>query len=217
MTSMGGVDQEEFVVPETFLRGGSVSAANEFEVESTRDVLGGHFVLETPVRGLRVEGSAYTGIEIGSARRKVFGLQAEYLIGAWSLRSEYAHETVPGDSTVNGTYVEAAYRLNERWQGVADLFLKKVTRWPGGLEASPVDQSATSAVRERFSRDMLGDSIGGVMNYWQQQIFAGRGLPPSVKAEKDVIPFVETSAGAIAYVAQETALPAGIKVLPIRD
>jgi hypothetical protein len=115
----GGLDQEEFVMPEDFLRGGSVSAASEFRVESTRDVLGGHLVVETPVDGLRAGGSAYTGKEIGSTRRTVFGLQAEYLRGAWSLRSEYAHESLPGDLTVSGGYVEAAYRFGDRWQAAA--------------------------------------------------------------------------------------------------
>jgi hypothetical protein len=115
----GGVDQEEFVMPENFLRGQAVSVANELEVESTRDVLGGHIVVETPVPGLRVGGSAYTGKELGSTRREVYGLQAEYLIGAWSVRGEYAHETVPGDLTVTGAYLEAAYRLGDRWQAAA--------------------------------------------------------------------------------------------------
>jgi ABC-type phosphate transport system substrate-binding protein len=99
---------------------------------------------------------------------------------------------------------------------VADLFLKKITRWPGGLEAFPVDQSSTLAVRERFSREILGDSVAGTLNYWQQQIFSGRGLPPPVKAEKDVIAFVQLNPGAIAYIAEETALPPGTKVLSVR-
>jgi ABC-type phosphate transport system substrate-binding protein len=98
---------------------------------------------------------------------------------------------------------------------VADLFLKKVTRWPGGLEALPVDQSSTSPVRERFSKEMLGDSVSGVVSYWQQQIFSGRGLPPPVKAEKDAIAFVQASPGAIAYIAAETPLPMGTKLLSI--
>ncbi len=98
---------------------------------------------------------------------------------------------------------------------LADVFLKKVTRWPGGLEAIPVDQSSTAPVRERFSKEVLGDSVSGVLNYWQQQIFSGRGLPPSVKAEKDAIAFVQSSAGAITYIAGETPLPQGTKLLPI--
>jgi ABC-type phosphate transport system substrate-binding protein len=100
---------------------------------------------------------------------------------------------------------------------LADLFLKKVTRWPGGLEVLPVDQSSTSLVRERFSRDVLGDSVSGVLNYWQQQIFSGRGLPPSVKAETEAIAFVQASPGGITYIAGETPLPMGTKLLLMRQ
>jgi predicted porin len=126
----GGVDQEEFVLPESFLRGARARVSTEFELESTRDVVGAHVVLETPVRGLRVGGSAYTGTEIGSARRAVFGLQAEYLHGPWSLRSEYAHETVTGDVVVTGGYVEAAYHFNDRWQAAAQ-YGRLTTDLPG--------------------------------------------------------------------------------------
>lgn len=100
---------------------------------------------------------------------------------------------------------------------LADLFLKKVTRWPGGLEVLPVDQSSTSLVRERFSRDVLGDSVSGVLNYWQQQIFSGRGLPPSVKAETEAIAFVQASPGGITYIAGETPLPMGTKLVLMRQ
>jgi hypothetical protein len=108
--------QQEFVMPKIFLRGGPVSEANEFELASTRDVVGAHVVLETPVRGLGVGASGYTGTEIDADHRKVFGLQAEYLHGAISLRGEYVHMTVPNDVTVNSAYLEAAYRLRDRWQ-----------------------------------------------------------------------------------------------------
>jgi phosphate-selective porin len=49
----------------------------------------------------------------------VLGLQAEYLQGPWSLRSEYAHETVKDDLVVNGLYVEAAYHVTNHWQAAA--------------------------------------------------------------------------------------------------
>src|SRR5260370_1417627 len=81
----GGVDQQEFVLPELFLRGEPVSATNEFELASTRDVVGAHVVVETPVPGLRVGGSGVTGTEIIDVnRRKVFGLQAKSLRVPWS-------------------------------------------------------------------------------------------------------------------------------------
>ncbi|HKC12510.1 MAG TPA: porin [Vicinamibacteria bacterium] len=127
----GGVDQQEFVLPELFLRGEPVSATNEFELASTRDVVGAHVVVETPVPGLRVGGSGFTGIEvIDLNRRKVFGLQAEYLRGPWSLRGEYVHENVPADITIRGAYIEAAYRLRDRWQGAVQ-YGRLTTDLPG--------------------------------------------------------------------------------------
>jgi hypothetical protein len=54
-----------------------------------------------------------------------------------------------------------------------------------------------------------------VLNYRQQQIFSARGLPPSVKSEKDAIALVQGSAGAITYIEGETLLPMGTKLLPI--
>jgi ABC-type phosphate transport system substrate-binding protein len=121
-------------------------------------------------------------------------------------------QPVPFKVIVNATNPakEATRRL------LADLFLKKVTRWPGGLEVLPVDQSSTSLVRERFSREVLGDSVSGVLNYWQQQIFSGRGLPPSVKAEAEAIAIVQASPGGITYIAGETPLPMGTKLLLMR-
>jgi len=110
-------------------------------------------------------------------------------------------QPVPFKVIVNATNPakEATRRL------LADLFLKKVTRWPGGLEVLPVDQSSTSLVRERFSREVLGDSV------------SGRGLPPAVKAETEAIAFVQASPGGITYIAGETPLPMGTKLVLMRQ
>src|SRR5262245_29898277 len=61
---------------------------------------------------------------------------------------------------------------------LADTFLKKVTRWPNGDLIRPVDQNADSAVRRRFSDDVIERSVEAVRSYWQQQIFSGREVPP---------------------------------------
>jgi hypothetical protein len=112
----GGLTQEEFVTPELFLLGVPVTEENEFELEATRDVVGGRLVVQSPVTGLSVGVSAYGGKEIGSSHRVVVGLQAEYLSDRWSLRTEYAHEDVKNDLTATGLYGEAAYRLGDHWQ-----------------------------------------------------------------------------------------------------
>src|SRR5438270_236190 len=59
-------------------------------------------------------------------------------------------------------------------RSLADAFLKKITRWPAGPLIRPVDQGADSAVRRRFTEDVLSRSVEAVRSYWQQLIFSGR-------------------------------------------
>lgn len=98
----------------------------------------------------------------------------------------------------------------------SDLLMTKTTRWPDNTAVKPVDQSATSGVRIAFTRDIHGKKIDAVVNYWQQAIFSGRGLPPPAKAsDQDVLAYVKANPGAIGYVSVEAPL-AGVKVVPIK-
>jgi ABC-type phosphate transport system substrate-binding protein len=96
------------------------------------------------------------------------------------------------------------------------LFLKQDSKYPSGQIAVPVDQIASSPVRESFSKDVIGRGVGPVKTYWQQQIFAGRSSPPSEKArDAEVIAYVATTPGAIGYVAATALLSDGVKLLSI--
>ena len=84
---------------------------------------------------------------------------------------------------------------------LADAFLKKTTRWPNGDLIRPVDLSADSPVREKFSQDILKRSVAAVKSYWQQVIFSGRGVPPPELANDDeVVKYVLANNGAVGYV-----------------
>ncbi len=84
---------------------------------------------------------------------------------------------------------------------VAEAFLKKVTRWPGGEQIRPVDLRPDDAVRRRFSESILKRSVGAVRSYWQQRIFSGRDVPPpELDSEANVVAFVVKFPGAIGYV-----------------
>jgi hypothetical protein len=110
----GGQHLKEFFPPEAVARGEDFVEITE--IEKTRDMVGAHLVLATPLEGLSIGGSFYTGLESAVTRRKGRGLQAEYLTGPWSLRSEYAHETVRDDVKATGFYGEAAYHIDPHWQ-----------------------------------------------------------------------------------------------------
>jgi ABC-type phosphate transport system substrate-binding protein len=84
---------------------------------------------------------------------------------------------------------------------LSQAFLKKVTIWPSGETIRPVDQHRDSAIRARFTDEILARSISAVRSYWQQMIFAGRGVPPpEMTSDDDVVRFVMRQPGGIGYV-----------------
>jgi ABC-type phosphate transport system substrate-binding protein len=83
-----------------------------------------------------------------------------------------------------------------------EVFLKKATEWDSGAPIRPIDLPTRSPVRERFTQDVLRKTPAQLRNYWNQQIFSGKGVPP---------PEAETTAGVIAYV---RANPGAIGYLP---
>jgi hypothetical protein len=59
--------------------------------------------------------------------------------------------------------------------------------------------------------------VNAIASYWQQQIFAGKDVPPPEQAtEADVLAFVRDNAGAVGYVAAGTALGAGVRAVTVR-
>ena len=100
---------------------------------------------------------------------------------------------------------------------VADLFLKRVTRWENGRAVTPVDQSEKSAARGAFTKDLLGKEVVWVKSYWQKMIFSGRATPPAeLSTDAQVLELVRTNADAIGYVSDTTAIPAGVKTLTVQ-
>jgi ABC-type phosphate transport system substrate-binding protein len=100
---------------------------------------------------------------------------------------------------------------------VADIFLKVVTKWPKGVAALPVDQSYTSPIRKRFSKEVLRRTPLSIQSYWQQLIFSGRETPPAVKlTDPEVIAFVEENEGAVGYVSDGAVLGPKAKAVELR-
>jgi ABC-type phosphate transport system substrate-binding protein len=99
---------------------------------------------------------------------------------------------------------------------LADAFLKKVTRWPTGERLRPVDLSAESLARKRFSDDVLNRSVPAVKSYWQQQIFSGRDVPPpELDSDEQVLQYVLKNPSALGYVS--AAADVGqVKVLTLK-
>jgi len=100
----------------------------------------------------------------------------------------------------------------------ATLFLNRSAAWSHGPGGQPIDQSMTSKVREAFSREVLGQSLLAVQNYWRKRLLELREMPPKVKeTDGDVIAHVAKHPGGIGYVSAAAELPASVKVVRIAD
>jgi ABC-type phosphate transport system substrate-binding protein len=84
---------------------------------------------------------------------------------------------------------------------LADVFLRRATRWSDGGPIQVVDQSLKSEVRVEFTEEVLELTSMAVMSYWQQQLLRGGERPPAVKpSDAEVLEFVAKTRGAIGYV-----------------
>jgi ABC-type phosphate transport system substrate-binding protein len=88
---------------------------------------------------------------------------------------------------------------------VRKAYLKKSSEWSDGTAIRPVDLGAKSAVRARFTKDVLKKTTSQLKSFWNQQIFSGKGLPPpAVDSAADAVAYVLANPGAIGYVPATT-------------
>jgi ABC-type phosphate transport system substrate-binding protein len=101
-------------------------------------------------------------------------------------------------------------------QDVSKAFMKKLKRWPDGVEVIPVDLKEEVPARESFSLEFHDKRATAVKAYWQKMIFSGREVPPPEKnTNAEVVTFVRANRGAIGYVAVGTPLGNGVKLIHV--
>jgi ABC-type phosphate transport system substrate-binding protein len=88
---------------------------------------------------------------------------------------------------------------------VADIFLAQAERFPNGDNATPLDLSLDSPLRDQFYTRVAAKSPVLVRAYWTKMVFTGRGLPPReisssvamrklVAANPSLIGYIDSSA-----------------------
>ena len=96
------------------------------------------------------------------------------------------------------------------------IFLKKITVWRSKRHVLVVDQRETAKVREQFTRAVHRREVSSVASFWQQQIFAGRAVPPAQRtSDADVMQFVANNPDAIGYVTVGATLAPGVKAVVV--
>jgi ABC-type phosphate transport system substrate-binding protein len=96
---------------------------------------------------------------------------------------------------------------------VTDIFLGKVSRFPNGTLAVPIDQVEGSPARDEFYATFANKSPAQVKAHWTKIIFTGRGQPPkSVSNSVEVRKLVAANPQAISYM-ERSAVDSTVKVL----
>jgi ABC-type phosphate transport system substrate-binding protein len=84
---------------------------------------------------------------------------------------------------------------------VAEIFLGKVSRFPNGAAAFPIDQAEDSAIREEFYSKIVGRTAMQIKAYWARIIFTGRGQPPpTVSGDIEMRRRISENSAAIGYI-----------------
>jgi ABC-type phosphate transport system substrate-binding protein len=96
---------------------------------------------------------------------------------------------------------------------VADIFLGKSNRFPGGAQATPIDQPEASSLREEFYDKVTGKSLAQLKAYWSKIIFTGRGRPPkTAPGSTEVKKLLAENVLAIGYI-EDTQVDPSVRVL----
>jgi len=100
---------------------------------------------------------------------------------------------------------------------IAQIFLKKMTRWPTGRGVLVVDQPADARIRQRFTTVILEKEMRQVDAYWQESIFSGRAVPPlQRRSDAEVIAYVRENPDAIGYVTAGAAGVTDVKIVDVQ-
>ena len=159
----GGLETFEMDVPLQVAREGADTsrALNLAQSRALRDVIGGRFILYTPIDGLSLGVSGYTGTRplTIEQRRNTVGAQAEFLNDRWSVRGEWVQSTDSKLQEASGAYGELALRLTAGWQ-VAGLYSTQRT------SLFSANQAALDANIARAPKLLDHDEMGAGINYW---------------------------------------------------
>lgn len=84
---------------------------------------------------------------------------------------------------------------------VTDIFLGRVSSFPDGVQAVPIDQAEGSIIRVEFYAKVIGKTTAQIKAYWSKIIFTGRGQPPpTVSSSAEVKKLLVENPAAIGYI-----------------
>jgi hypothetical protein len=162
------------------------------------DSYGGRLNIATPLEGLTIGASGYTGqahtdlSQVDTDQRDVFAAHGEYTRGPFAIRSEWGHLKNGEDFNVDAGYVESSYRLTEHWQVAA--------RWDQlQVELPGVNLSSLPGI---FPQLLEHREAALGVSYWFSPNFVVRGSYQRVDGNRFAFP--ETTEQVQAALASDT-------------
>lgn len=96
---------------------------------------------------------------------------------------------------------------------VAEIFLGKTSRLPGGGAPAPADQAYGSPLREAFYQKATSKDAAQVKAVWSRIVFSGKGTPPkTLGSSEDVKKFVASDPNGIGYI-EKSAADSSVKIV----
>lgn len=100
-------------------------------------------------------------------------------------------------------------------QQLSDIYLGRISHFPNGRPATPLDQPQNSPPYVTFYRQYLHQTPTQIKMHWARLIFTGRGQPPrSLKDGKAMADYVAKNDNAIGYLG-DTFLDKRLRMVPI--
>ncbi len=110
---------------------------------------------------------------------------------------------------VNAKLPEAAATAEQ----IANIFLGKSNKLPGGSKVVPIDQEEGEASRDEFYSKAVKKDASQLNAYWSRLIFTGKGQPPKAVLDDDeVLEMVGSTPDAIGYMSGD-AVDETVKVI----
>jgi len=92
------------------------------------------------------------------------------------------------------------------------VYLGRVTRWPGGKVAVPVNGPPRSLLRATVGRWLFPEGREAVREHWQRAYYQGRFPPRALASYRAVALFVSRVAGSVGYVPADLPHPGTVRV-----
>lgn len=83
---------------------------------------------------------------------------------------------------------------------IGRVFLGRDNSFPNGKSAEAINLADSNNVRQAFDKEVVGRSTSQVNSHWAKVTFTGKGTPPKVMTEQEVLNYVSSNENAIGYV-----------------